>query len=138
MDEGMLRIGDAERERAAAELGEHYAAGRLDAEEHSERLEQVWRARTQADLRPVFRDLPGRYGPAAAARPAPRHGPSYRPGPVPFARRLPAPVVAVLAVLLVVTVLTHLPVIVLGLLVWCFVATRRHGTWTHGWPARHR
>jgi hypothetical protein len=35
-----LRIGDAEREEAARELGEHYALGRISADEHSERLER--------------------------------------------------------------------------------------------------
>ena len=53
-----LRIGDAEREAAARELGEHFALGRITADEHSERLEQIWSARTAADLAPAFRDLP--------------------------------------------------------------------------------
>ncbi|HEX3930275.1 MAG TPA: DUF1707 domain-containing protein [Nocardioides sp.] len=53
-----LRIGDAEREVAARELGEHYAMGRISADEHAERLEKIWAARTAADLTPVFRDLP--------------------------------------------------------------------------------
>ena len=59
-----LRIGDAERETAAHELGEHFAMGRITAEEHSERLEQIWSARTAADLAPAFADLPA----AAAGR----------------------------------------------------------------------
>jgi hypothetical protein len=53
-----LRIGDAEREAAASELGEHFALGRITVDEHSERLEQIWSARTAADLTPAFRDLP--------------------------------------------------------------------------------
>jgi hypothetical protein len=53
-----LRIGDAERDEAARELGEHFALGRITADEHSERLDQVWSARTAADLAPAFRDLP--------------------------------------------------------------------------------
>jgi hypothetical protein len=53
-----LRIGDAERETAARELGEHFAVGRITADEHAERLEQIWAARTSADLAPAFRDLP--------------------------------------------------------------------------------
>ena len=53
-----LRIGDAEREAAARELGEHFAMGRITADEHGERLEQIWSARTVADLAPAFRDLP--------------------------------------------------------------------------------
>jgi Flp pilus assembly protein TadB len=60
-----LRIGDADRETAARELGEHFALGRITGEEHAERLEQIWAARTAADLTPAFRDLP----PSAAARP---------------------------------------------------------------------
>jgi Flp pilus assembly protein TadB len=53
-----LRIGDAEREAAARELGEHFALGRISVDEHAERLEQIWAARTAADLAPAFRDLP--------------------------------------------------------------------------------
>ena len=44
-----LRIGDVERERAQAALGEHYAAGRLGHDEFSERLDRIWSARTRAD-----------------------------------------------------------------------------------------
>ncbi len=62
-----LRIGDADRESAARELGEHFALGRITAEEHSERLEQIWSARTAADLSPAFRDLPR---PRAAQQPS--------------------------------------------------------------------
>jgi Flp pilus assembly protein TadB len=53
-----LRIGDAEREAAARELGEHFALGRITVDEHAERLEQIWSARTEGDLAPAFRDLP--------------------------------------------------------------------------------
>ncbi|MGZ4449217.1 MAG: DUF1707 SHOCT-like domain-containing protein [Nocardioides sp.] len=132
MNEQHLRMSDAEREAAASELGEHYAQGRLSAEEHAERLDLVWAARTRGELGPVFADLPG-HRPTAYA--GPRRG-SDRPargywssGPVPFRRGVPTPLLVVLAVLLVVTVVTHLPVIVLGLLVWWFVATRHH-RWT--------
>ena len=63
-----LRIGDADRENAARELGEHFAMGRIDADEHAERLEQIWSARTAADLVPAFRDLPR---PRATQQPRP-------------------------------------------------------------------
>jgi hypothetical protein len=53
-----LRAADADRERAASELGRHYAEGRLTAEELSERLEVVYSARTLGDLAAVARDLP--------------------------------------------------------------------------------
>ena len=59
MSDEQLRISDAEREQAAAALGEHYAQGRLTADEHAERLDQIWAASTRAELPPVFRDLPG-------------------------------------------------------------------------------
>ncbi len=59
------RLSDADRDRAAAELVEHYAEGRLDAEEHAERLDAIWTARVAADLEPIFADLP-RHGAGAA------------------------------------------------------------------------
>ena len=105
-----LRIGDAERERAAADLGEHFAQGRLSVDEHAERLEQVWVAKTQAELVPVFRDLPGgTYGARpAAAGPAP----GRRPEPRWRGRRFPVPMFAIIAVVVLVTVVTHAPFIV--------------------------
>jgi hypothetical protein len=45
-DELDLRASDAERERVAASLREHCAAGRLTLEELSERLDEAYRART--------------------------------------------------------------------------------------------
>jgi Domain of unknown function (DUF1707) len=53
-----IRIGDAERDRAVAELGDHYATGRLTREEFDERIEQAMQARFDRDLRPLFADLP--------------------------------------------------------------------------------
>lgn len=53
-----LRIGEAERERATDELARHYAEGRLDHDEYSERLDAAWTARTGADLALLFTDLP--------------------------------------------------------------------------------
>jgi hypothetical protein len=55
---GPIRIGDSEREDAVKRLGEHYEAGRLSAEEHSERVDQALRAKTDADLAALFSDLP--------------------------------------------------------------------------------
>jgi hypothetical protein len=53
-----LRIGDAERNGAAAELREHYAHGRLTLDEFNHRLDAVFAAKTQQDLRRVTSDLP--------------------------------------------------------------------------------
>jgi hypothetical protein len=52
------RIGDVEREAALTALGEHYAAGRLTKDEYDERSDLALRARTHADLTPLFGDLP--------------------------------------------------------------------------------
>ena len=53
-----VRIGHTERERAAALLGEHFAAGRLDTDEFDERVQRVYAARTSGELEPLFVDLP--------------------------------------------------------------------------------
>jgi Domain of unknown function (DUF1707) len=52
------RIGDTERAAATDALNAHLAAGRLDATEYEDRQVQVSRARTWADIQPVFGDLP--------------------------------------------------------------------------------
>src|SRR5277367_6829995 len=54
-----LRIGDAERDAATADLGEHYAAGRLNLDELHERVDSVLAAKTFGQLAAVMEDLPG-------------------------------------------------------------------------------
>jgi hypothetical protein len=69
-----MRASDADRERAASLLREHHAAGRLDAAEFNDRLDQAFAARTMGDLDALLADLPGidLYRlPAASIRPAP-------------------------------------------------------------------
>ncbi|MFF0269594.1 DUF1707 domain-containing protein [Kribbella sp. NPDC004536] len=61
---GPIRIGDREREDAVKRLGEHYEAGRLTTEEHSDRVDQALKAKTEADLREPFADLPGPHQPS--------------------------------------------------------------------------
>jgi Flp pilus assembly protein TadB len=53
-----LRVGDAERDEMTEALHEHFAKGRLTAEELDERLSATLAARTVADLRAVDADLP--------------------------------------------------------------------------------
>jgi uncharacterized membrane protein len=60
-----LRIGDADREAAAAALREHFAQGRLTMEEFQHRLELVFAAKTDQDLAMITVDLP----PAVASLP---------------------------------------------------------------------
>jgi hypothetical protein len=57
--ENSMRIGDEDRERAAALLADHFTAGRLELDEFDERITRIYAARTEADLAPVFSDLPG-------------------------------------------------------------------------------
>jgi len=54
-----LRIGDAERSRAADLLSEHRAEGRLTQPEFDERVTAALTAKTAAELEPLFLDLPG-------------------------------------------------------------------------------
>jgi Domain of unknown function (DUF1707) len=53
-----MRVSDAEREAAAAELREHFASGRLDQDELDERLTAAFAAKTHGDLSALFTDLP--------------------------------------------------------------------------------
>jgi hypothetical protein len=120
-----LRIGDADRERAQALLADHYAAGRLDKDEYDQRLDQIWGARTHAELMPVFRDLPGPGGPDPRRPSGPYSTPAGRarfapPASRGWARRIPGPLLVLLAALAAVVVLAHLPLILVGLGVWFF------------------
>ncbi|KUJ66451.1 hypothetical protein ACZ90_36660 [Streptomyces albus subsp. albus] len=64
-----IRASDADRDRIADILREALAEGRLDAEEHAERIDAVYRAKTRNELRPLVRDLPT----AGSAAPAAGH-----------------------------------------------------------------
>jgi hypothetical protein len=57
-DDDTLRASDEQRERAAQEIREHFAAGRLTDEELSDRVQAAYAARTQGDLNAVLADLP--------------------------------------------------------------------------------
>jgi hypothetical protein len=126
-----LRIGDAERTQAAAELGEHYAQGRLTTEEHNERLDRILEARTRTELAPIFADLPGSTYAVPASYPSARtpgvgHERAARSMPQPFGqprarsgrRGLPGLIKVVLVVLALVFVVTNLPLILVGVVIW--------------------
>lgn len=57
-DSDELRIGTQEREDAVRALGDHFADGRIPVDEYEERVGHALEARTRADLRPLFVDLP--------------------------------------------------------------------------------
>ncbi|WP_174805568.1 DUF1707 domain-containing protein [Kitasatospora sp. MMS16-BH015] len=81
--EADLRASDADRERIAELLRDAYAEGRLTVEEHSERIEAAYAARTLGELVPLTRDLPS-HQPLSAPRPATTR--AAAPAPLPPAR----------------------------------------------------
>jgi len=87
-----LRLSDADRDRAAAELSEHFEAGRLTADEFDERLGRALQARSAADLAPLFADLPRKQPPVTARASGPAAS-----GPFSCAR-VPVVPIAILAV----------------------------------------
>jgi uncharacterized protein DUF1707 len=70
MTNDQIRASDADRDRVAAKLRDHFAEGRLTREELDERITVTLNAKTLGDLRPVLADLPGPVlAPAAMSRP---------------------------------------------------------------------
>jgi hypothetical protein len=129
-----LRIGDTEREAAARELGEHFAMGRITADEHAERLDQIWSARTAADLAPAFRDLPR----PAPARPQSRPAtPSVRRDPDRWPRlpHLPFPFKLLVAIIAIWWGFHH-PLFLLVALVLYVVVVRRFVHGRRRWHGR--
>ena len=53
-----IRASDADRDRAAALLREHHAAGRLTAEEFQDRMDKALEAKTLGELDELLADLP--------------------------------------------------------------------------------
>ena len=127
MTDQTIRLSDAEREAAAADLGEHFAQGRLTADEHAERLEQVWAAKTRGEIAPIFRDLPSPYAAVASAPSVARDDHYWNAGLRPFRRGVPAPLLVVLAVLIVLSAIAHFPLFLLGFAAFWFVVLRHRG-----------
>ena len=110
-----LRLSDADRESAVNLLGDQYALGRLTRDEFDERSDAVWSARTQGDLAPIFADLPIHAAGPARGRLRPVSPAPHRP------RWRAVPLAPVLAALVVLTVLTHLPFVLLFVVLFlCF------------------
>jgi hypothetical protein len=106
-----LRVSDADRDRAIAELSEHYQAGRLTTEEFEDRTGRALQARTTADLAALFTDLPRRQAPLTGAASAPSAAPGAA-GTAPastsgaWPARVPVVPVAILAVVAVLALLS--------------------------------
>ena len=78
-----IRASDADRDRVAALLREHHAAGRLTAEEFGERMDRALEARTLGELDELMADLPAidlyQLPDASLRRAPPRLGQSLLP-----------------------------------------------------------
>ena len=78
-----MRVGDADRDAAAAALAEHFAQGRLTLDELDARLDATLTATTHGELSQVARDLPDLT--VLSARVSLSRGkraiPGHRPGP---------------------------------------------------------
>jgi hypothetical protein len=97
---GDIRVSDAERDQAIAELSEHFQSGRLTQDEFDDRSGHALAARTGADLSGLFTDLPGRGTPLAR----PMADPVFAPDSVRPWRGLPVARV-IIAFVVVATVL---------------------------------
>jgi Domain of unknown function (DUF1707) len=71
---GGIRVSDADRDRAVAELSEHFQSGRLTQDEFEDRSGTALQARTGEDLSGLFTDLPHRG--TASVSPAADNSPS--------------------------------------------------------------
>jgi hypothetical protein len=94
-----IRASDADRDRIAARLRDHFAEGRLTRGELDERITVALNAKTFGELRPIMADLPE---PAPTPRPA---QPAVRGAPPWVARRGPR-VLPLVMLLLFVTLLS--------------------------------
>jgi hypothetical protein len=81
-----LRAADSDRDRAATDLREHFAAGRLSEAEFSERLEAVYAATTVGELTRIRADLPDP-GPLPVPAGAMRRARAGAPADLPGRRR---------------------------------------------------
>jgi DUF1707 SHOCT-like domain len=119
-----VRIGNAERDRAADLLGEHFRAGRLDVHEYDERITAAYAAKTDEDLAPLFADLPGARTSASQKRPQVEPARRYPPVPVLVLR---AVALAILGLIAVGLVIFSAPFVLIGLLIWLKVSGRMWG-----------
>ena len=142
---GQLRVSDADRDRAVAELSEHFQAGRLTQDEFEDRTGQALQARTGKELATLFTDLPRPPAPAGfqGREPAPTLTASGRAAIARIA-------VAVCAIVVVSSIVTGFsgagsghrhPLLALAPIVIVLVVVRslflRHRAWDHrSWDHR--
>ncbi|WP_370592670.1 DUF1707 domain-containing protein [Streptomyces sp. NBRC 109706] len=71
-----VRASDADRDRIADILRDALAEGRLEPEEHAERLDALYRSKTIGELEPLINDLPAGQRASASPSLAPAQGPA--------------------------------------------------------------
>ena len=96
-------MSDADRDRAIAELSEHFQAGRLTAEELEDRTGRALQARTAGELAELFTDLPRRQAAVTGTAPTPARAGSFRPA------RVPTAPIAIIAVVVLASILSGHP-----------------------------
>jgi hypothetical protein len=114
-----LRVSDADRDQAIAELSEHFQAGRLTADEREDRTGRALQARTAGELTELFTDLPRRPTAVTGPAPAPAYAGAFRPA------RVPAVPIAIVAVIVLGGFLSGHPVLIALVPVLVFLTIRR-------------
>lgn len=159
-----IRISDADRDRVAARLRDHFAEGRLTADELDERISATLNAKTFGDLRSVMADLPEAVPFTPQAQPFTPQAEPFTPRIAPpwiFRRRgpriLPVLALALLAALVIpgggwlffvfvkMVILFLLVACLAGILVASRIRRRMRRAWRFGygrrwqpdWPVRH-
>ncbi|ASU77576.1 DUF1707 domain-containing protein [Actinopolyspora erythraea] len=124
-----VRIGDHDRDRVIALLGEHFSAGRLEIDEFDERCRLAARARFRSDVAALFADLPYPHPEVLTTR---QSAPAVEPegpasGGAPSRRRGAALGVAVVVAMIGLLVVTRQIWVLLPLVGFAFVwfGTRR-------------
>jgi hypothetical protein len=98
-----LRASDSDRDAVVSDLGEHFQAGRLTAEEFDERMGRALAARTWGELRDLLADLPAtRLAPQAPASRSLAARPSRSSG-----RLAPPPIAALVGIGIAAVVLVN-------------------------------
>ena len=116
---GGLRVSDADRDRAIAELSEHFQAGRLTAEELEDRTGRALQARTAGELAELFTDLPRRQAAVTGTAPTSACVGSFR------SARVPTVPIAIMAVVVLASILSGHPGLIALVPVLVFLIVRR-------------
>ncbi len=123
-----IRASDADRDRAAALLREHHAAGRLTAEEFGDRMERALQAKTLGEIDELLADLPDielyRLPHETLRRMPPRTRHSLMPNDPSGPARFTAATVAMGAWAVVTSALVA---------IWAVMAVTDGGTWFPWW-----